>query len=211
MSESKRDEPAVAVGAVATETANRPLRADAVKNRQRLLEAAEDVFATDGVQAQVDLIAERAGLGVGTLYRHFPTKESLIEAIIRARLEALSDRAAAFAADPDRGGAFFSFLHEFALQAAAKRDLFESLGAAGVNIKANCADTYEVLQERIGTLLRLAQAEGSVRADIGAEDVIGLVAGTCQAVSGPGRNSEWISRMMDVVCDGLQRHSTSAP
>lgn len=188
----------------ATVAGARPPRADAVKNRQRLLQAAEDVFATDGVQAQVDLVADRAGVGVGTLYRHFPTKESLIEAIIRTRLEALRGQLDACAAAGAPGDAFFAFLHEFGRQAAAKRDLFEALGAAGIDIKAKCADAYEELKRGVGGLLALAQVAGSVRADVSAEDVIGLVAGTCQGSATPGRDPEWIDRMIDVVCDGLR-------
>ena len=68
---------------------SRPMRADAVKNRQRILEAAEAIFATEGLSVPIDTVAERAGVGVGTLYRHFPTKEALFEAIVMARLEFL--------------------------------------------------------------------------------------------------------------------------
>ena len=70
----------------------RPMRADAVKNRQRILEAAEEIFATEGVSVPIDAVAERAGVGVGTLYRHFPTKEALFEAIVMARLEYLLEQ-----------------------------------------------------------------------------------------------------------------------
>ena len=83
----------------------RPMRADAVKNRQRILDAAEAIFATEGLSVPIDTVAERAGVGVGTLYRHFPTKEALFEAIVTARLEYLLElaRAHAGAADPGRG------------------------------------------------------------------------------------------------------------
>src|SRR3984957_20772614 len=69
----------------------RPMRADAVKNRKRILEAAETVFALEGVSVPIDLVAERAGVGIGTLYRHFPTKEALFEAIVMERLQDLLD------------------------------------------------------------------------------------------------------------------------
>jgi AcrR family transcriptional regulator len=182
----------------------RPQRADAVKNRRRLLDAAEEVFATQGAQAQVDLVAERAGLGVGTLYRHFPTKESLIEAIIRTRLEGLRDKAVAFADADQPGEAFFGFLHEFAVQAASKRDLFEALGAAGIDIKAECAEAYDELRRGIDHLLRRAQATGAVRADVTTDDVIGLVAGTCQSAAQAGRDPGCTGRMITIVCDGLR-------
>src|SRR5580693_10514162 len=98
----------------------RPMRADAVKNRKRILEAAETVFALEGVSVPIDLVAERAGVGIGTLYRHFPTKETLFEAIVAARLEELIATADVYVhdADTDPKGAFNSFLQEFARQAA---------------------------------------------------------------------------------------------
>ena len=86
------------------------MRADAVKNRQRILEAAEAIFATEGLSVPIDTVAERAGVGVGTLYRHFPTKEALFEAIVMARLEYLLELAKAQAGAADPGDALFSFL-----------------------------------------------------------------------------------------------------
>ena len=83
------------------------MRADAVKNRARILEAAEEIFATEGVSVPIDTVAERAGLGVGTLYRHFPTKEALFEAIVVDRLESLLEMARRQSVDPDPGAALF--------------------------------------------------------------------------------------------------------
>src|SRR5580693_1548480 len=98
----------------------RPMRSDAVKNRQRILQAAEEIFATEGLSVPIDTVAERAGVGVGTLYRHFPTKEALFEAIVMARLDILLEIAKSYAAADDPGAALFSFLGEFATQASAK-------------------------------------------------------------------------------------------
>ena len=91
-------------------SAARPLRADAQRNRARILEAAENVFAVEGIEVPVDLIAEKAGVGVGTLYRHFPTKEKLCEAVLLERLSALTLDAQALAEADDPKAAFFGFL-----------------------------------------------------------------------------------------------------
>src|ERR1700686_2452040 len=97
----------------------RPMRPDAVKNRQSILEAAEAIFATEGLSVPIDTVAERAGVGVGTLYRHFPTKEALFEAIVIDRFEYLLGVAKASAGDDEPGPALFSFLGEFAQHASA--------------------------------------------------------------------------------------------
>ncbi len=182
----------------------RPLRADAAKNRQRILEAAEEVFAVDGVNAPVDVVAEQAGVGVGTLYRHFPTKEALIEAIVVSRLNELVETTARLADDPDCGAAFFSFLDLFARQASRKRDLFDALGAAGVDIKDHCAETFTELEQGIDRLLQRACAAGAVRDDVTTSEVIGLVAGACMSAGKSEIEPASFQRMVTIVCDGLR-------
>jgi AcrR family transcriptional regulator len=129
------------------------MRTDAVKNRQRILEAAEEVFAAEGVGVPIDAVAERAGLGVGTLYRHFPNKEALFEAIVTDRITQLVATAQEFEVAEDPGQAFFLFLEDFAGQASSKRDLFEALGSAGIDLKARCADLFDDLMQSVDTLL----------------------------------------------------------
>lgn len=102
---------------------SRPLRADAQRNRDRILEAAEAVFAAEGVDVPVDVIAEKAGVGVGTLYRHFPTKERLCAAILLQRLAGIPADARALADAEDPAAAFFGFLERVVREGAAKRDL----------------------------------------------------------------------------------------
>jgi len=182
----------------------RPRRADAVKNRRRILEAAEEVFAAHGVSAPVDLVAEQAGVGVGTLYRHFPTKESLIEAIVVTRVQDLAAATAGFADAPEPGEAFFAFLRQFARQASNKRDLFDALGDAGVDVKARCASQFAQLERGIDGLLHRAEAAGAVRDDITTNDVIGLVAGACMATERSGIDAGCFERMVEIVCDGLR-------
>ena len=148
----------------------RPLRADAQRNRARILEAAEEVFAAEGIEVPVDLIAEKAGVGVGTLYRHFPTKEKLCEAILLDRLSALTVDARALADAEDPAAAFFGFLEHVVEEGAAKRDLMVAVMGAGVEFEEAAAEVKDGLREAIGVLLQRAQAVGAVRPDVTADD-----------------------------------------
>lgn len=193
-------------------TAPRPMRADAVKNRARILEAAEEVFATEGVSVPVDTVAERAGVGVGTLYRHFPTKEALFEAIVRARLEALLASVKQRGDDPEPGAALFGFLGEFARHASAKRDLFEALSSAGIDIKSQCSELVDEIKHDVDRLRQRAVATGSVRPDVSTDEMFGIVVGVCQASGQIQVDDRSRERMVTVLCDGLRppaRRSTS--
>ncbi len=95
-------------------------------------------------------------MGVGTLYRHFPTKEALFEAIVMARLDNLLEIAKSYAGADDPGDALFSFLGEFAQQASAKHDLFDALSSAGIDIKSTCAGMVDEMKQSIDLLLRAA-------------------------------------------------------
>jgi AcrR family transcriptional regulator len=182
----------------------RPMRADAVKNRQRILEAAEAVFATEGLSVPIDTVAERAGVGVGTLYRHFPTKEALFEAIVTARLEYLLEMAQGRATASDPGDALFSFLREFAQQASAKHDLFDALSSAGIDIKSSCAEMMDEMKRSIDLLLQRAVAAKSARSDISTDEMIALVVGVCQGGGHSGYDDATVQRMVKIVCDGLR-------
>ena len=182
----------------------RPMRADAVKNRQRILEAAEAIFATEGLSVPIDTVAERAGVGVGTLYRHFPTKEALFQAIVTARLEYLLEMAKGRATASDPGDALFSFLSEFAQQASAKHDLFDALSSAGIDIKSNCAEMMDEMKRSIDLLLQRAVATKSVRSDISTDEMIALVVGVCQGGGHSGYDDATVQRMVKIVCDGLR-------
>lgn len=182
----------------------RPLRADALRNRARILAAAEEVFALEGVGVPIDTVAERAGVGVGTLYRHFPTKEALFEAIVLERLQALLVTARSYGQDLEPGVAIYSFLHEFGHQAAAKKDLMEAISSAGIDIKSKCQDTIEEIMGCVDELRRSAVATGSIRSDVSAEDIVTLVVGTCQSGGKPGVDEDRIDRMISIVCDGLR-------
>lgn len=182
----------------------RPVRADAVKNRQRILDAAEAIFASEGLAVPVDTVAERAGVGVGTLYRHFPTKEALFEAIVMTRLEDLVAEARTAADAEDPTDALFAFLRHFAGQASAKHDLFDAMGAAGIDIKSQCAETVDDLKRAVDQLVERVKAAGSIRPDVQADEIIGLIMGTCQAAQNSGLDDAASRRMVDIVCDGIR-------
>jgi AcrR family transcriptional regulator len=182
----------------------RPMRADAVKNRARILAAAEEVFATEGVSVPIDRVAEKAGLGVGTLYRHFPTKEALFEAIVVARLEDLLETVKAQVEAGDAGDALFSFLRSMAGQASAKRDLFDALGSAGIDIKSQCSEMVDEMKQNVDVLRQRAAAAGALRCDVSTDEIFGLVMGACQAGEHAGSDEAGSQRMVEIVCDGLR-------
>ncbi len=182
----------------------RPMRADAVKNRARILAASEEIFATEGVSVPIDRVAEKAGLGVGTIYRHFPTKEALFEAIVVARLDDLLETVKAQRDARDAGEALFSFLRTMAEQASAKRDLFDALGSAGIDIKSQCTETMDEIKGNVDLLRRRAVDAGAIRPDVSTEEIFGLVMGACQASAHTGMDKAGSQRMVEIVCDGLR-------
>jgi len=182
------------------------LRRDARENRARLFAIAKEAFATEGLGFPIDDIAKRAGLGIGTLYRHFPTKQHLIAAIVEDRFIALADEAAAFADAPHPERTFFVFLDHLAAELAKKRDLGDAL--AGFDLFAKTADIRERLRSSFAKLLRRAQDAGAVRADLEVEDVTALVAAVLPVA---GRAPGSAPRIMAVVRDGLRPPATPKP
>ncbi|HEX3793000.1 MAG TPA: TetR/AcrR family transcriptional regulator [Acidimicrobiales bacterium] len=186
-----------------TEETGRPLRADALRNRTRVLEAAEAVFAAEGLSVPVDVIAEKAGVGVGTLYRHFPTKEKLFEAILVARITEITEVARARLNVGDAGAAFFGFLEYLVGEAVLKRDLIMALADAGVEFEVAVAPVKEEMGDAVAALLRAAQDAGAVRADVEPEVVMSLIGATCMAAERPDM-AVCSQAMVRIVCDGLK-------
>jgi AcrR family transcriptional regulator len=187
----------------------RPLRADAQRNRLRVLEAAEAVFASEGISVPVDVIAEKAGVGVGTLYRHFPTKEKLFEAILIQRLEELVADARGRIGSDDPGAAFFGFLRHLVDEVVLKRDFILAMSGAGVEFEVVAADAKEDLQRAVADLLRAAQAAGAVRDDVSGAMVLSLVSGTCMAAEGHHKDAAPLD-LLQIICDGLRTADTSS-
>jgi AcrR family transcriptional regulator len=158
----------------------RQLRADAERNRRRLLDAAAALFAERGLEVSVGEIAERAGVGRGTLFRNFPTKDDLIAAIVTDRMIDAATRAEGYLEAQDAGDALFAFLEEiFGIQ-QRDRALFEAVGEEFVS-NEQVREVYERFLRTFDLLLRRAQEQGAVRSDVGAMDVMMLTKGACQA------------------------------
>jgi AcrR family transcriptional regulator len=189
-------------GAGTDETAERHQRADARRNREQILDAAEVLFAEQGIGAPIDDVAKKAGVGVGTVYRHFPTKEALACAIVITRMQQLATEAEALESSDDPGTAFFSFLARLGDEALAKRDLVDAMMGAGVDFKELTSGVKPRMEHSAEVLLKKAQTAGAVRPDVEVADLFALVLGTCEMASKEIRCSR--ARMMSVVIDGLR-------
>ncbi len=137
-----------------------PLRADARRNRDRILAAADAAFAEEGLGVPVDEIARRAGLGAGTLYRHFPTKEALFQAVLVAHMDRLACYGQQLAGSDRPDQALFEFVGHLASEAASKRNLIDALSGAGFDVKAASWESKAALEEAFQALLSRAQAAG---------------------------------------------------
>src|SRR5262245_61907213 len=116
----------------------RPMRADAARNRARVLEVAYETFAADGLGVPIDEIARRAGVGAGTVYRHFPTKEDLYRAVVEDRIRSIADMGRALLVEGKPGEALFTFLRSMVLLwGATDRGLSEALAGLGIDVKAS--------------------------------------------------------------------------
>jgi AcrR family transcriptional regulator len=180
-----------------------PLRADARRNRARILEVAREVFASEGLSVPIDTVAERAGIGVGTVYRHFPTKEALFAAIVTDRVQALAQDARDALTEDDPGVALFGFLRTMAERSAADMALADAFAAAGVDIKSSLGVCKQDLVTAVGDLLERAQAAGAVRHDVSASDVLALLSSANIACGRQGREDA-SERLVGVVLDGLR-------
>lgn len=190
-------------GAPAPDPRVRTPRADALRNLAKILEAAEEVFAVEGLAVPIDEVARRAGVGIGTVYRHFPTKEALFEAIVLSRLERLVQRAEQLTMAADPGEAMFSFVSELVELAVEKKDIHDELARAGVTSEQLHAGVKERLSAQVDVLLQRAQAAGAVRQDIDLADITALVMGTCLAAGQQGHAAS-TPRLVAVLCDGLR-------
>ena len=195
-------------GAQAPDARARVPRADAVRNLAKILEAAEEVFAAEGLAVPIDEVARRAGVGIGTVYRHFPTKEALFEAIVVARLESLVDRAEELCDATDAGAALFAFVDDLVTLAVEKKDIHDELARAGVTSEQLGEPIKEKLTARVEVLLQRAQAAGAVRQDVTIVDITTLLMGTCMAAGQQGR-PECTARLVAVICDGLRSAARS--
>ena len=188
----------------------RPLRADARRNREKVLTAARAVFSEHGRDAQIDDVARRAGVGVGTVYRHFPTKEALIEALMVAAFESIAAHAQAALEVEDPWEAFSSVLWRGAEIMSADRALSEVF-ASIPGAMESAMPTVGGLQESMGRLIARAQEAGVLRADAVLDDVPMLMCGIGSATKKEHRCQEAWRRHLSIVLDGLRATAATRP
>jgi AcrR family transcriptional regulator len=184
--------------------ADRPLRADARRNRERVLAAAEDVFAARGPGASTEDVARAAGVGIATVFRHFGTKEDLLEAVYLARLERLADEVRAAAEGSDPGAAFGAVVARIVDQSPSKNAVVDALVAAGADMDALKVATGGRVTDALGLLLRRAQEAGAVRADVDVATLIALLVGAAHGVEHAGDDPQRRARVIAVLLDGLR-------
>ncbi len=179
----------------------KPPRADARRNRERVLAAARAAFASEGLSVSLDDIARRAGVGAGTVHRHFPTKDDLFLAVIADRLHALTHAAQALADAADPGAAFFAFFHQLADDARQNLAISAALTNPGDTGEA-VRDAGKALEAALGVLVARAQDAGVVRRDIDIADLHAIIAGALLIEQRLPLGSR--GRGLTIVADGLR-------
>jgi AcrR family transcriptional regulator len=181
---------------------DRPLRADAARNRARVLEVAYGTFAAEGLSVPIDEIARRAGVGAGTVYRHFPTKDDLFRAVVDDRLRHIVDEGSALAQNEAPDQALFVFLRSLVLQfGATDRGLADALAGAGVDVETAMPETESAFLAILQSLLEAGQKSGTVRPDVDVADVKALLVGCLEMQAAKPDAAE---RLTGVVLDGLR-------
>jgi AcrR family transcriptional regulator len=186
---------------------DRHVRADAQRSLEVLLQSAVEVFETAGVNAPVRAIAEKAGVGIATLYRHFPQRSDLIAAVFQHEIEALAADAVALAAKGKPGAALVNWIGRYAALVRTKHGLAPALHSASPAFEKLRAYFWERVRPALQVLLDSAAEAGEIRADVDADDVLGAVASLCMPAHDD--RAGYSQRMVDVLIDGL-RHGARA-
>ena len=191
----------------------RPMRADARRNYERLLSVAADAFAARGAEASLEDIARQAGVGIGTLYRHFPTRTALLEASYLVRLQALRDQANDLLAEPDANAALVTWLRAFAAHNVRSRGLKDVLAAALHDEGSQLSECKVLLRNAVDSLLRRAQEAGTIRPDITPNELMRLVHAVflTAEISAPGTEPDpaQVDRLLSLLLDGLRGGATA--
>jgi AcrR family transcriptional regulator len=193
---------------VPAESAERPLRADARRNREKVLAAARDAFGEHGREAQIDDVARRAGVGVGTVYRHFPTKEALLAALLEQTFADIAERARPGLDADDAWGAFTAILWDAGESLAADRALSEAMAADLGDQPCPGQIDLAVIG---GELMERAKAAGALRADAVIDDIPMLLCGVGSATSGKASRPDAWRRHLAIVIDGLRARPDASP
>jgi AcrR family transcriptional regulator len=177
-------------------------RADAQVNRARILDVAEEVFGAGGESASTEEVARLAGVGIATVFRHFPTKAALLEAVLVRRFTRLRERAGALLGAADPGRAFFDFFGDLVTDAATKIAIGDALLDAGGD-RESVSEAAQGLRRAVGALLDRAQRAGAVRDDVELPEVYALLVGTSRAAAHAALDDEVRARVLAIVYDGL--------
>lgn len=178
------------------------LRADAQRNRARILDAAESVFAEFGASASTEEVASRAGVAIGTVFRHFPTKRDLLAEIMRGLGEQLTEQVRALAANDEGGHALYEFFVGVVEQAMVRRTVVELLAQSSTGPAGDEQDV--ALREAVEVLLVLAQHAGTVRRDVRIDDVMALLVAASQGALRAGWDRRLRERTVNIIFDGLR-------
>jgi AcrR family transcriptional regulator len=190
-------------GTVVDVAGPRPLRADARRNRERLLEVAVRAFSEDGPDVTLDAIAKEAGVGIGTLYRHFATREELVEAAYRSELAKLCSTAGELLKTLAPDEALRAWMDGFVDYMTAKRGMADALRALVASGGNPFAHSRAMLTEAIAELLRAGAAADVVRSDASPDDVLLSLSGLSMAATAPEQRAQ-VGRLLDLLMDGLR-------
>jgi AcrR family transcriptional regulator len=179
------------------------MRADAERNRARVLDVAAELFASQGLSVPVRDIARRAGVGTGTVSRHFPTKDALFTAIVLSRIERLIERGESLRATTKPGKAFFEFFGYMVTEGATNLGVGAALAGSGFDVQAVASGAQNDLMGMLAALLKDAQMAGAVRRDVDVADIKALIGG-CIARQRQASDAAARDRVVTVVCDGLR-------
>jgi AcrR family transcriptional regulator len=189
---------------VAPARSARKPRADSIRNRERVLAAARLIFAAGGPSASLEAVARQAGVGIGTLYRHFPTREALFEAVYRNEVEQLVKLAGQLEAELPPLDALRRWMHANVEFVATKKGMSTALAVAVHASSDLTVYSIDRLGRALDTLLRRAVEAGVIRDDIGAEDVLRTIVGLCYTHDKAGWQRS-VLRLLDVFVDGMRR------
>ena len=185
-----------------TKAIRRP-RADSLRNREKLLGAASAVFRETGGAGTLEAVAREAGVGIGTLYRHFPTREALFEAVYRREINQLVDLSRSLEGTGDPVAALRTFLHGIVGMVVTKKGMINALAIVIDGSSEIACYSYDKLTGSLDRLLAPAVSAARIRPDISTEDILQTVVGMCLARR-EGRWEAAVIRLIDVFVDGLQ-------
>jgi AcrR family transcriptional regulator len=189
---------------------SRPQRADARRNRELLLAVASDAFTESGVDASLEEIARRAGVGIGTLYRHFPSRDALLEAVFRRNVDQLAGGADELLATVPPEQALDAWMQRFVGYVASKKGLAMHLKTVVSADSSLFAYSHERINTTIRRLLEAAVAAGAIRADVDSADLLRALSGVCLMADEPGWQDQ-ACRISGLLMDGLRYRPESAP